>query len=304
VDDERKAQILTNLATMELQRGRAHAALRHADTGMPFARATGERDRTATLGARRISALLQLDRIAEARGEGEALLAAESAFRHPSRPFILRYDLALCALYQGAGRTALGELAALLQAPRCPPLVRVQVLGDWIDAVLDLDVLEMLGEFVPESESRGATALDLATRARLDALRSSSRGRQTEAATALEEALDQGRALQPRPAARFLAHLGRAHLEAGNRERAEHWIRGALDRLRPDECSYIRGRIGLQLARARTSAADPDGVLQVLDAVVTDARQFGFRGLLADALRMRAKLRVRGDGNPEHGEAA
>ncbi len=244
------------------------------------------------LRAQRAWAWVHRDRARDAQAEATDLLQSPILQRDPQRMLFTTILAGCAALQQGHGRTAVARFAAAWEAldPKLPAGRRAPVLRYFLDALLDLRAWPVIREHAasltlpPDSPEMAATL----TATRAEALQAQAGGSDAEAHALLAAHTDEARGHPGLlDGVRYLHHQAEAavSLDPGS---AIVLYGEALNRLPAAGYGYLRARSMLGLARAHDAIHRPEA-RRLLDEVVGQARRIDARGVLADALQLRAE---------------
>ena len=258
--------------------------------------------------AQRAWAWVLLDRAREAEDEAVELLQFPALQREkPRRAFVLLLA-GLAALHQGNGRSAIARMAAAWEmlGPGMEANRRAAVLRYLLDGLLDLGAWETVRDHgadlvLPEDEADLSVTL---TATRAAALSAQAEGSAIEARNLLVAGREDAvRHTSRDETARYLHHLGMATLASAREMVTDGWgdatheaavaiehFSAALDRFGTIGFGYYRARSLLGLSRAAALSGNRDRAVQEAEETIRLSRLVGARGVLADALHLRAEL--------------
>ena len=304
-DDEFRAQTARNLAQMHAEQSDPLAALACAEQGLETLWGKITEARLCGLRIQRAWALAELDRIAEAAREGRSLLLAAPVRQFAANKAIVQGLLAYCRLHQFSTYGAVTEHAIAWQSARekTDPAALAYRLFYLTDALLDVEAWDTIRtysqEFLESAQQENGDPWGRSAAARAEALCHHAAGDLEQALNILSAQEGTIRQLKRRRwVARYLHHLGITHLAvlkmSGRREHAgsaRRLCEEALDLLDGSAYGYDRGRILLGLANAHIAGGDFEEADMILRRAAALARSISSRGMLAQALQDRARLR-------------
>jgi tetratricopeptide (TPR) repeat protein len=303
-DAEVSAQMRYNLAMMYNLMGKLELSAACADEGIREASDGLSRLRLLGLRTWRAWAWADLDRIEPACEEARVLLKTSVARHSPKHVVMLRLLLGYCHLHRGSGSEAIQEVAQAWDdaSHGSPAAQRWDSLRCLVDTLLDLEAWDRVHEHGASisHSTEGNDPQAITTSARTNALVAQENGHLAEAAGLLEERLPMMPALENVHArARYFHHLGRVYLaqslerpDAAAAERAAGSFQKAIDTLTQPGNGYYRARALFGLAEARRAAGDSGGASTSFDRAIALAREIRSRGLLAQCLQARARMRM------------
>lgn len=296
---EQRGQLRYNLTMMHSRIGDFEGAAACADAGIREAGDRLSHTRLAGLRVHRAWAWADLDRTELALREARDLLSLAAVRAVRSYFVSTRLLIGYCQLHRSLAPAALTEAARAWHAvaeSRYTAL-RTGALRALIDTALDLGAWETVREYGETLRLPGESThpIDVTAAARAEALRCQAAGENATAVSTLEEHLDLARGLSERAVrARYLHHLGCAHLGARNPQRAEELLREEIDILTGLGYGYYRASALRTRALALLAAGAAPTAAETLEEAITLARRIESLGLLSLCLRERAAITISG----------
>jgi hypothetical protein len=306
-DPELEAQMRHNLAAMYHQQGSPDLAALCATRGIEGLQERISHGRLIGLRVRRMCAWVDLGRTELALREAESLLNSSAVRGLATQAITVKQALGECRLFRFLTPVAIIDIAQALldaQEKQFGELVAAAA-RTLIDALLDLDSGDTARQWVDivKLDTSRSDPKTVTTAARAQALRAQLDERLSEASALLVAHRAAARRLTSiADAGRYVHHLGLVRLAQAKRSGVRADAVAAADLfaeeigiLKEPGYGYNRGRALLERSRALRAAGEPAAAAGVLDQAISLARSAECLGLLAMALRDRARASLADD---------